>query len=105
MREETLVAERQRVEAELFDLVDLERVARGLRHLHAVRKKMLPMHPAADDGVSECSFGLRDLVLVMREDVVHAAGVQVETLAEIFRAHRRTLDVPAGIAGSPGRLP
>ena len=105
MREEALVAEGQRVEAERLDLVDLERVARGLRHLHAVGEQMLAMHPGADDAVSERSFRLRDLVLVMREDVVHAAGVHVETLAEVFRAHRRTLDVPAGKAGSPGRVP
>src|SRR5438876_1097749 len=55
MREETLVTEGQRIETELLDLVDLERVARGLRHLHAIGEQMLPVHPRTHDGVSQRS--------------------------------------------------
>src|SRR5216117_4131823 len=54
---------------------------------------------------TERALGLRDLVLVVREDVVDATGVHVEALAEVARAHRRTLDVPAGIAVAPRCLP
>src|SRR5256885_13730187 len=41
----------------------------------------------------------------MRKDVVDTAGVQVEALAEVTGAHRRTLDVPAGKSRAPGRIP
>ena len=105
VREQALKAERERIDAERDDLVDLERVLRGLGHLHAIGKEMLAMHPGADDGVAECPFGLRDLVLVVRKDVVDAAGMDVETLTEVFGGHRRTLDVPTGIATSPRRAP
>src|SRR5690606_20250863 len=39
-------------------------------------------------------FGLRDLALVVREDVVLAARVDVELLTEVLASHRRALDVP-----------
>jgi hypothetical protein len=105
MREEALVTERERIESERFDLVDLECVPSGLRHLHPVREEMLPMDPRADDRMPERSFRLRDLVLVVRKDVVHAAGVHVEPLAKVLDAHRRTLDVPPRIPGAPRRIP
>src|SRR4029077_15211412 len=46
-------------------------------------------------------FGLGDLVLVVGEDQVGAAAVDVERLAEIAVRHRRALDVPAGAARAP----
>ena len=63
------------------------------------------MHPVADDRMAERPLGLRDLVLVVREDVVDTARVQIEALAEVLRAHRRTLDVPAREARAPWRVP
>ena len=39
---------------------------------------------------------LGNLVLVVREDEVEAAAVDVEDLAQVFRRHGRALDVPAG---------
>jgi hypothetical protein len=105
VREEALVAEREWIDTQRLDLVDLERVPRRLGHLHAVREQMLAVHPRADDGVPERAFRLRDLVLVMREDVVHAAGMHIESLAKVLRAHRRTLDVPARITAAPRRAP
>src|SRR5256885_2593128 len=41
----------------------------------------------------------------MRKDVADTAGVQVEALAEVTGAHRRTLDVPAGKSRAPRRIP
>src|SRR5690349_6357995 len=38
--------------------------------------------------------GLGDHVLVVREDVVDAAGVYVEPVAEVAPRHRRALEVP-----------
>ena len=70
------------------------------------------VHPVAREvAVAERALGLRDLVLVVREDQVGAAAVDVERLAEVAVRHRRALDVPARAgpgptgsshAGSPG---
>ena len=48
------------------------------------------------EGLARGRLGLRDLVLVVREDQVDAAGVDVEARAEVAHAHGRALDVPAG---------
>ena len=54
---------------------------------------------------AERALGLRDLVLVVREDQVGAAAVDVERLAEVAVRHRRALDVPARAARSPRARP
>src|SRR5205823_10758433 len=46
-----------------------------------------------------------DLVLVVREDQVEAAAVDVERGAEVLVRHRRALQVPAGTPTAPGRRP
>ena len=51
------------------------------------------------------AFALRDFVLVMREDQVLAAQVQIEAGAEQFHAHRAALDVPARPAVPPRTRP
>src|SRR5438445_356813 len=94
VRKQALIAEGERIDPEIDHLVDGHGVARRLRHLHAVGEEVLAVHPVPDGGVTVRALGLRDLVLVVRKDVVDAAGVQIETLAEVLRAHRRTLDVP-----------
>ena len=48
-----------------------------------LRKQVLAVHPAADHAVAGDALGLGDLVLVVGEDVVDAAGVDVELLAEV----------------------
>jgi hypothetical protein len=42
---------------------------------------------------------------VVREDEVDAAPVDFEDRAEVLLGHRRALDVPAGPAETPRRLP
>ena len=63
------------------------------------------MHPDAREGFAARGLGLRDLVLVVREDQVAAAAVHVEVHAEQLLRHRRALDVPAGPAIAPRRGP
>ena len=58
-----------------------------------------------DERLAARRLGLRDLVLVVREDEVRSAAVQLERDAEHGLGHRRALDVPAGPAVAPGRLP
>ena len=64
------------------------------------------MHPVA--GERRAFMGaaaLGDLVLVVREDQVEAAAVDVDRLAEMRLDHRRAFDVPAGPAPAPGASP
>ena len=64
------------------------------------------MHPDVGHGVGAVgAAGLGDLVLVVREDEVEPAAVDVEDLAEIALAHGRAFDVPARTAPAPGAVP
>ena len=63
------------------------------------------MHPEVGERHAGVGLGLRDLVLVVREDEVRAAAVDLERLAEVLGRHRRALDVPARTAGAPGARP
>ena len=84
-------------------------VAERLRHLLAADGDHAAVHPVARERVAR-AFGLRALVLVVREHEVVAAAVEVEAVAEDLERHRRALDVPArparphgeSHAGSPG---
>jgi hypothetical protein len=42
---------------------------------------------------------------VVREHEIHAAGVDVEAVAEVLERHRRALDVPARAALAPRARP
>ena len=57
------------------------------------------MEPRPDERLPGRGLALGDLVLVVREDQVDAAGVDVERRAEVLHRHRRALDVPARPAG------
>src|SRR6266511_822512 len=56
-------------------------------------------------GVAEVSLILSHLVRVVDLAVVDAAGVDIERTTEIFEAHHRTFDVPAGESPSPWAVP
>ena len=51
------------------------------------------------------ALALRDLALVVREDEVGAAAVQIEVRPEVLHRHRRALDVPARPADAERRTP
>ncbi len=86
------------------DLAQQEDVADALGHLLALAADHAVVHPHAREGQPR-RLGLRDLVLVVREDEVAAAAVHVEAGAQVAQAHRRALDVPARAAHPPGALP
>src|ERR1700726_4813712 len=93
---EQRVADRARLVALSDQIADRGEVLEALRHLLAHRiLQVLRMEPVANEGLSGCPFALRNLVLVVREDVVDAAGVNVEALAQVLHAHGGALDVPA----------
>src|SRR5579864_8843104 len=63
------------------------------------------MHPVTHRLLAAHAASLRDLVLVMWEDQVNRAGMDVELLAEVPGGHSGAFDVPAGKAEAPGTLP
>ena len=52
------------------------------------------MQPGANEALPCGRLRLRDLIFVVREDEINAAGVQVAAFAELTHAHRRALQVP-----------
>ena len=62
------------------------------------------MHPELRERMPQRAR-LRDLVLVVREDQVEPAAVDLEHGPEVLLRHRRALDVPARPAAAPRRVP
>ena len=79
-------------------------VAERLRHLLVADRDEAVVHPVARERVAGRGR-LRELVLVVREAQVEAAAVDVELGPEVAPRHRGALDVPAGTAAAPRRLP
>ena len=64
------------------------------------------MHPVVGEHRRAVdAAGLGDLVLVVREDQVVAAPVDIDGHPQGGVDHRRALDMPAGPAGAPGAVP
>ena len=72
----------------------------GTRCLHQA-----VVHPVGGHRAVVERFALGDFVLMVREDQVQPATVDIEVLAEDRPAHRRALDVPARPARAPRALP
>ena len=89
----------------LGHFTDHEEVALGLGHLLVVDVDEAVVHPVVRERLVIAALGLRDLVLVVREDEVLAAAVDVDGLAEVAAIHCGALDMPAGTAVAPGALP
>ena len=88
----------------------LDRVAEGddvaerLRHLLAGQLEQPVVHPHARE-LAACAPRLGELVLVVREDQVDPAAVDLEDRTEKLLGHRRAFDVPARAPWPPRRLP
>ena len=89
----------------LDELGDALEVAGRLGHLPAAHQQMLAVDPVARRDLAGDRERLGDLVLVVGEDVVHAAGVDLELVAQVSAGHRRALQVPAWEALAPLRRP
>lgn len=103
MRGAEVVAQHDRA-PRLDHLGDEHRVAERFRHLLAAHGDPGVVHPVPGELVA-VRLGLGDLVLVVREDQVQAAAVDVEDGAQVLVRHRRALQVPAGAAAAPRGLP
>ena len=92
------LAQQQEVVEALGHLLDL--AGGGVGDLQHAR-----VHPVARERGAVGRLGLGDLVLMMGEDEVAAAAVDVEGEPQVLVAHRGALDVPAGAAVAPRALP
>ena len=63
------------------------------------------MHPVFCKGLAIGSLGLGNLILMMRENKILAACMDINLFSQIFLTHDRALNVPSGTALTPGRLP
>ena len=77
----------------------------ALGHLLIVHIDEAVVHPVAGKGAAVGALALRDLVLVVREDQILTAAVQVDGLAQMGAAHGAALDVPARTAHAVGAFP
>src|ERR1019366_8727619 len=80
-------------------------VTQRLGHLLPLHHEELGMQPEARKEFAGERLRLRDLVLVVRENQVPAAGVYVQGLPQVVDRHDGTLDVPAGTPRSDGSVP
>ena len=84
--------------------VDGQRVAQRLAHLLPAQGHPGVVQPEPRERVAR-RVALGALVLVVREDEVDAAAVDVELRAQVERGHRRALQVPARPSPAPRRRP
>ena len=88
------------------ELIKCDEVPKGLPHLLSIDGDHVVVHPVAHHGFTILrGLGLSDLTLVMREDQIHAAAVDVKLFAEILSSHGSTLCMPAREAFAPGAGP
>ena len=80
-------------------------VAQGFGHLLVVDVDIAVVHPVVCKGLAVGSLALCDLVLVVREDQILTAAVEVEGLAQVVAGHGRAFNVPARSALAPWRIP
>ena len=108
---EQKIAVVERVVAFIGERLKAQKIPRGLRHFISVAGRVVfddeefVVQPIVYPFFAGRAFRLRDFVRVMNGYMVDAAGVNVEMIAEVFHAHRRALNVPAGIAFPPGAFP
>ena len=82
-------------------IADGKRIAQALAHLDAVQRQRAGEHPVTGKRLAIGRFALGDFTFIVRENVVDAAAVNIECMAQIFAGHRRTFDMPAGKAFAP----
>ena len=86
-------------------ITDQTEVAQGLGHLFAVDIDIAVVHPVAHVVGAVGAAALGDLVLVVREDQILAATVDIDHVTQVLVDHGGAFDVPAGTATAPGGLP
>ena len=82
-------------------------IIQRLAHLLVVDGDKAVVHPIPGEAVRTAAIRLRlgNLVLMVREDQVAAAAVEVKGLAKVLQRHRRTFNMPAGASFAPRAFP
>ncbi len=101
---------RRGIDPLLGEVPHREDVAEPLRHLGALEEEELAVDPTAREALARRTLRLRDLVLVVGEDEVDPAtmdidGADPEAFADLVEHHCRALQVPAWAAAAEGRIP
>ena len=86
-------------------VAESKKISQALRHLLAFDQQEAGMKPEMSEGLAGVGFRLRNLVLVMREDQIFSAGVQVKSFPEFVHRHDGALEVPARASRADGRFP
>ena len=63
------------------------------------------MHPVACKNLTIAALTLCNLILMMRENKIFPACMNINLFSKIFLGHYRALNMPAWAAFAPGRLP
>ena len=104
MRLEAQIAICKRIIAGVLQRLNRQEVAFGLGHLSLDIQKCR-VHPVACKCLPRCTLALRNLIRVMHRDVIITTTVNIKCLAEVLHRHRRTLNMPSGIANTPRGIP
>ena len=89
----------------LAEVAHKNEIAERFRHLLTIHANHGLVHPVPHEGLAGCGLGLGRFALVLGEDQIAAAAVEVDRGVEFTHGERRTLDVPARSSGSPQRFP
>src|SRR5579862_586872 len=96
----------QRIDSRRSEIAQQRELACALADLGALfANQKRVVHEVPRERLVRRAFRLRNLVLMMHRDVIDAAGVDVDNLAEILHGHRGALDMPSRITASPRTVP
>ena len=84
---------------------DGKELALGLAHLAGIGVQVEDMHPIIAPFMAQIGLRLGDFVGVVGESVIDAAAVNIQVLAQVLHGDAGALNVPAGVAHAPGRIP
>ena len=87
------------------ELLQSDEVAKTLTHLLTVDGNHVIMHPVVNPLIALRSHSLRNLALVVRENQIHAATVNIKVATQVLSAHCSTLAVPSWETIAPRTRP
>ena len=87
------------------ELLQGNEVTQALTHLLTIDGNHIVVHPVMNHLVALRSHSLSNLALVVRENQIHAATVNIEVAAQVLASHRSTLAVPAWESIAPRTRP
>ena len=84
------------------DVSDSKEIAGRFGHLFIINIQKCVVHPVFCKRLVIGSLRLSDLVLMVREDQILAACMDIDLISKILLAHDRALNMPAGTSLAPG---